>query len=101
MSDPYTPRVDIGGAQYFPEPYSAFELAAPALRHGLIALGLLATLSVVSTAGLITFIINRFINWRNIYKTWIGYNQYVVLVLNLLIAGTCSITDTPSSQSRY
>lgn len=87
MFDPYTPRIEIGGAQYFPQPYSAFELAA-ALRHGLIALGLLATLSVVSTAGLITFIVHRFINWHGIYKTWIGYNQYVVLVLNLLIAGS-------------
>ncbi|CAK3775497.1 integral membrane [Lecanosticta acicola] len=85
MGAPYEPRVQIGGQWYYPSPYSQEGLQQN-LRNGLVALGLLAALSVGSTLVLIGFILNRFYSWRRHYRTFVGYNQYVVLVLNLLLA---------------
>lgn len=85
MPEPYSPLINVGGSQYYPPPYSATDLPL-GLRNGLIPLGLIAVLSVASSLMLIAFIVSRFVNWRSHYKTFIGYNQYVVLVLNLLIA---------------
>ena len=82
---PYTPRIEVDGGSYFPEPYSLNPLP-DVLQHGLVAVGLLATLSVISTLALISFICYRLATWRLHYRTFLGYNQYVLLVLNLLIA---------------
>lgn len=82
---PYTPEIDVGGHFYFPEPYSIVPLS-PELHHGLYAVGFFAILSVLSTVTLISFIAWRFATWRLHYRTFLGYNQYVVLVLNLLLA---------------
>lgn len=98
MSHPYEPKINVSGIEYFPEPYSAPQLPS-SLRNGLIPLGLLATLSVVSTTLLIGFIVHRFITWRLHYKTFVGYNQYVVLVLNLLIAGKSPKTELQHGHS--
>ena len=84
-SPPYTPRVKVDGHSYFPEPYSLDPLPST-LRNGLIPVGLLATLSVGATLTLISFICWRLITWKLHYRTFLGYNQYVILVLNLLIA---------------
>ncbi|KAJ8606070.1 hypothetical protein MRB53_041225 [Persea americana] len=56
------------------------------LRLGMIAPAFAGLLSAFATFGLISFIIFRIIAWRRHYRTFIGYNQYVMLVLNLLIA---------------
>ncbi|KAK5728035.1 hypothetical protein LTR17_012232 [Elasticomyces elasticus] len=82
---PYEPEIHVDGHLYFPAPYSASPLP-PTLYHGLIPIGLLALLSVMSTLALICFIAYRFATWRLHYRTFVGYNQYVVLVLNLLLA---------------
>lgn len=82
---PYRPLISINGAQYFPEPYSSPRLT-PGQRVGMIPIASLGTLSVVSTLCLIAFILSRMINWKGHYRTWVGYNQYVVLVLSLLVA---------------
>ncbi|KAF2773884.1 hypothetical protein EJ03DRAFT_71074 [Teratosphaeria nubilosa] len=82
---PYEPRIQTHGGEYFPPPYSDAKLS-DTLRYGLIPVGILGLLSVISTTALICFIGFRFISWRAHYKSWIGYNQYVVLVLNLLLA---------------
>ncbi|TKA68081.1 hypothetical protein B0A55_09315 [Friedmanniomyces simplex] len=82
---PYTPEIHVDGHLYFPPPYSAAPLSA-SLHRGLIAIGSLALLSVISTLTLICFIAYRFATWRMHYRTFLGYNQYVVLVLNLLLA---------------
>ncbi|KAJ5936842.1 hypothetical protein N7466_003292 [Penicillium verhagenii] len=59
----------------------------PALqRRGLIAIGALALISLISTFSLICFFTYRFIFWKKYYKRYIGYNQYVVLMYNLAIA---------------
>lgn len=82
---PYYPLIEINGHEYFPYPYSLDPLPA-VLSKGLIGVGLLATLSVVSSFILICFIVYRIFAWRWHYHTFIGYNQYVILVLNLLLA---------------
>ena len=82
---PYTPRVEIDGRFFFPEPYSLNPLPGD-LRVGLIPVAVLAMLSVGASLTLISFIVWRLITWRMHYRTFVGYNQYVLLVLNLLIA---------------
>ncbi|THW86162.1 hypothetical protein D6D18_07583 [Aureobasidium pullulans] len=70
---------------HYPSPYSLSPLG-PVLKKGLMAPGLMGLLSVVTTLGLLTFIVYRFSTWRRHYRTFVGYNQYVVLCMNLLIA---------------
>lgn len=82
---PYYPLVEVDGHRYFPHPYSLDPLP-DTLSRGLIAVGLLAALSVLSSFVLICFILYRIFAWRLHYHTFIGYNQYVILVLNLLLA---------------
>ena len=82
---PYYPRVEFDGHSYFPEPYSLNPLPSD-LRVGLIPLAVLAMLSVGASLTLISFIVYRLVTWKLHYRTFIGYNQYVLLVLNLLIA---------------
>ena len=84
-TDPYTPRTEIDGGHYYPEPYS-LDVLPDSLHHGLIPVGILATLSVGATLTLILFICYRLLTWKLHYRTFLGYNQYVLLVLNLLIA---------------
>ena len=85
MSLPYQPEIEVHGHHYFPEPYSLNPLPNN-LRHGLIPVAILALLSVGATLTLISFICYRLVTWKLHYRTFLGYNQYVLLVLNLLIA---------------
>ncbi|KAL4774257.1 G protein-coupled glucose receptor regulating Gpa2-domain-containing protein [Aspergillus nidulans var. acristatus] len=55
-------------------------------RRGLVAVFVMAILSTVATFVLISFITYRLIFWRGNYQRYIGYNQYVVLIYNLVIA---------------
>jgi len=81
----YTTALSVDGHLYFQSPYSESPLRQ-SLHRGLIPIGLLALLSVISTLALICFIAYRFATWRMHYRTFLGYNQYVVLVTNLLLA---------------
>lgn len=74
-----------GAGSYFPAPYSLDPLPNQ-FRNGLIAPGVAGLLSAASTLVLLVFIMYRLISWRKHYHTFIGYNQYVMLVLNLLLA---------------
>ena len=85
MSPPYYPLISVGGTSYWPPPYSLNPLPTD-LRHGLIPVGILAILSVGATLTLISFICYRLVTWKMHYNSFLGYNQYVLLVLNLLIA---------------
>lgn len=85
LSYPYSPRIQVNGGSYFPAPYSLDPLPSD-LQKGLIPVGILALLSVGATLTLISFICYRLITWKFHYRTFLGYNQYVILVLNLLIA---------------
>ncbi|KAL6712355.1 hypothetical protein ACN47E_000232 [Coniothyrium glycines] len=58
----------------------------PALRNGLIPIALFAMMSLVSVTALLLFITQRLISWRKHYREYVGYNQYLILIYNLLIA---------------
>lgn len=81
----YSADWPIDNGTYFPPPYSINGLP-PTLRHGLIPVAILALMSVGSTLCLISFIGWRLFRWKVHYRTFLGHNQYVVLVLNLLLA---------------
>jgi hypothetical protein len=55
-------------------------------RRGLIVISTLALLSAVATFSMLMFITFRLIFWRSFSKQYPGYNQYIVLIYNLLIA---------------
>lgn len=55
-------------------------------KHGLTAVVVVAALSVIATTSLFAFLSYRFIFWRAKYSRYIGYNQYVVLIYNLILA---------------
>lgn len=85
MAAPYYPMRKVEGGDYWPEPYSLDPIPS-ALHNGLIPVGILAALSVATTLTLISFIGYRLITWKMHHSSLQGYNQYVLLVLNLLIA---------------
>lgn len=59
-------------------------ISVTTLSHGLVALGLMATVSVLSTALLLAFILNRMLRWHSYYKENLMHNQYVLLIIGLL-----------------
>ena len=54
--------------------------------RGLAALGLVSMVSTISTVGLISFMVQRMVRWRSYYKSTLVYNQYIILILGLLVA---------------
>lgn len=79
---------DLGsqaGQGYFAAPHSINPLPRD-IHYGLIVVGISGLASFLSTLSLFTFLVYRFISWRRHYKTFIGYNQYIVLFLNLVLA---------------
>jgi hypothetical protein len=71
--------------RYFAFPNSLDPLT-PVYREGLIAVVVCAMMSLVSVSALLGFITYRLISWRRHYKEYVGYNQYVILIYNLLLA---------------
>lgn len=57
-----------------------------AQRRGLIAVSVMAFLSLIATASLLSFITWRLVFWRSNYQRYIGYNQYIILIYNLVLA---------------
>ncbi|KAL4938717.1 hypothetical protein BDV06DRAFT_47502 [Aspergillus oleicola] len=55
-------------------------------RKGLVAVFVMAILSTVATFILISFITYRLFFWRGNYQRYIGYNQYIILIYNLVLA---------------
>ena len=54
--------------------------------------GVCGLISFLATLSLLSFVAYRFCTWRDHYKTFIGYNQYVLLFLNLVLADLCQAT---------
>ncbi|OTA93552.1 hypothetical protein M434DRAFT_395490 [Hypoxylon sp. CO27-5] len=54
--------------------------------NGLLAIGTLATLSLVFTTSLLSFITWRMINWKSHYTSAVSRNQSVVLIYQLILA---------------
>ncbi len=71
--------------RYFPYPNSLDPLT-PLYRIGLIPVTLFATMSLLSVTALLVFITHRLVSWRKHYREYVGYNQYVILIYNLLLA---------------
>ncbi|KAL2786416.1 G protein-coupled glucose receptor regulating Gpa2-domain-containing protein [Aspergillus keveii] len=69
---------DNGGGSIDPLPHDH--------RRGLVAVFIMALLSTIATLLLIGFITYRLVFWRSNYARYIGYNQYIVLIYNLVIA---------------
>ncbi|KOS46827.1 hypothetical protein ACN38_g2234 [Penicillium nordicum] len=55
-------------------------------RRGLIAIAVMAFLSLIATSILLGFITYRLFFWRGSYTRYIGYNQYIILIYNLVLA---------------
>jgi hypothetical protein len=55
-------------------------------RRGLIAISVMALLSFLATGTLLAFITYRLIFWKSSYARYIGYNQYIILIYNLILA---------------
>lgn len=55
-------------------------------RAGLVSISLFAMMSLISVTVLLVFITHRLVSWRKHYKEYVGYNQYVILIYNLLLA---------------
>ncbi|KAJ5999936.1 hypothetical protein N7481_000345 [Penicillium waksmanii] len=55
-------------------------------RRGLIAVSIMALLSFLATSSLLGFITYRLIFWKLHFKRYIGYNQYIILIYNLVLA---------------
>ncbi|KAH6620287.1 G protein-coupled glucose receptor regulating Gpa2-domain-containing protein [Boeremia exigua] len=71
--------------RYYPYPNSLDPLT-PLYRTGLIPVTLFATMSLLSVTTLLVFITHRLVSWRKHYREYVGYNQYVILIYNLLLA---------------
>jgi hypothetical protein len=59
---------------------------SPVAHTGLIAVSVLAVISLLATLGLLSFITYRFIFWQKYYKRSLTSNQYIVLIYNLILA---------------
>lgn len=70
---------------FYPEPYSLPTLPQHT-RAGLVVIGCLATVSLLTTFTAICFIAHRMLSWRKNLKHHVTLNPAVVLVFNLLIA---------------
>ncbi|KAK2846336.1 hypothetical protein FQN49_005825 [Arthroderma sp. PD_2] len=46
----------------------------------------IASLSLIATVGSFLFLTYRLIFWRRFSSTYVGYNQYIILIYNLIIA---------------
>lgn len=71
--------------RYFEAPHSLGALT-PIYKTGLIPITVFAMMSLVSVTALLGFITHRLVSWRRHYKEYVGYNQYVILIYNLLLA---------------
>ncbi|EMD65678.1 hypothetical protein GGP41_010544 [Bipolaris sorokiniana] len=58
----------------------------PIYKAGLIPIAVFAMMSLVSVTALLAFITQRMVSWRKHYRQYVGYNQYVILIYNLLLA---------------
>ena len=78
----------MSSSKYFAAPHS-IEPLPHTIRWGLIGVGLCGLASFISTLALFSLLFYRLFTWRTHYKTFLGYNQYVVLFINLIFADLC------------
>lgn len=56
------------------------------LKRGLVAVALLGLLSLISSCSLLGYLTSKFIRWWSRGQVAQGYNQFLVLIYNLIIA---------------
>jgi hypothetical protein len=66
-------------------PVDNFHPLTNTLQQGMIPLSIFALCSALSTFSLLSWITYRLL-WRQDYQAFMGYNQYVILIYNLLLA---------------
>lgn len=71
--------------RYFAYPNSLDPLT-PVYRKGLIPLVTFAMASLISVFALLCFITWRLFGYRKRHREYVGYNQYIILIYNLLLA---------------
>ncbi|KAK7757781.1 hypothetical protein SLS62_000159 [Diatrype stigma] len=72
-------------AKYYEEPFTLEDMDDE-IHGGLLAIGTLATISVIFTSMLLSFITWRMIKWKSYYASFVGRNQCVVLIYQLILA---------------
>jgi G protein-coupled glucose receptor regulating Gpa2 len=55
------------------------------VKHGMIPLSIFALCSAISAISLLGYLTYRLV-WKSEYQAFVGYNQYVILIYNLLLA---------------
>ncbi|CAJ2510769.1 Uu.00g063940.m01.CDS01 [Anthostomella pinea] len=70
---------------YYEAPNSLVDMNSQT-SQGLLAIGSLAVISLLFTSALLSFISWRMISWRSHYTSFIGRNQSVVLIYQLILA---------------
>ncbi|CZR58458.1 uncharacterized protein PAC_08350 [Phialocephala subalpina] len=78
-------RVTEDANGLFPSPFSVNPLPDH-LGNTLLPVAIMGLFSFMSTFGLLCFITHRMIAWKKYYRTFPGYNQYLLLIYNLLLA---------------
>ncbi|KAK8118366.1 uncharacterized protein PG998_002992 [Apiospora kogelbergensis] len=73
-------------SSYGPSPEDSLLHMNNSTFNGLLAIGCLATLSFLFTSCLLAFISWRLMAWRRYYTSFIGHNQSIVLIYQLLLA---------------
>jgi hypothetical protein len=71
--------------RYFAYPNS-LDPMTETFQKGLIPLVIFAMASLISVFALLCYITWRLIGWRKSYREYVGGNQYILLIFNLLIA---------------
>ncbi|KAI0841144.1 G protein-coupled glucose receptor regulating Gpa2-domain-containing protein [Hypoxylon sp. FL0890] len=71
--------------EYYQPPHSLLSMDK-SIYNGLLAIGTLATISLIFTTSLLGFITWRMINWKSHYISAVGRNQSVVLIYQLILA---------------
>ncbi|KAI0852845.1 G protein-coupled glucose receptor regulating Gpa2-domain-containing protein [Daldinia vernicosa] len=72
-------------SKYFEPPYSLVPMENRTY-NGLLAIGTLATISLLFTSFLLSFITWRMITWKSHYSSAVGRNQSVMLIYQLILA---------------
>lgn len=71
--------------RYFAYPNS-LDPMPETFQKGLIPLVIFAMASLISVSALLCFITWKMFGWRRSYREFVGGNQYILLIYNLLIA---------------
>lgn len=80
-----SPRDALTMSELYSSPFSLIPMD-PGTRRGLFAVGFMAALSVISTSLLLFWITHRLIFWKKYYHSYVGYNQNVILIYQLILA---------------